>query len=331
MVSGPPKTFEALVAIVIPPACREEVLGDLHERYRSAAQYGLDAAGTVPFVILSRIHRTADSRALLIRAFAFYASLLAAAWINSAALLRDDWGLLRLAIPAAAAMLGVMLGDAYANPGLQRPLKLTLVPVQGAGLALASQGLIWLFSPDFAVPRSVLLYGCAGGLLLSSGVRILFLPTRRDDPKDDHMKLLNAKAAIAAATSVIVAATIWIAAEKGRGAEPRLTYSQFLASVQSGQVASVTIIGSNSGAARADGRLKDGSTVRTVLPSNYQDVLRAIEEQSVNIEIRDLSSDPLRLLLNTTPFLVLLGFWFFMMRKLRNDRFRNGWTLGSGR
>jgi hypothetical protein len=74
MASGPPKTFETAVAVVIPPACREKVLGDLHERYRSAAQYGLDAASTVPLVILSRIHRTADSRALLIQAFAFYAS-----------------------------------------------------------------------------------------------------------------------------------------------------------------------------------------------------------------------------------------------------------------
>ena len=86
MNSGPPKTVEALVAVLVPPACREEVLGDLHERYRSAAQYSLDAASTVPLVILSRIHRTADSRALLIQAFAFYASFLAAAWIDGGAL-----------------------------------------------------------------------------------------------------------------------------------------------------------------------------------------------------------------------------------------------------
>ena len=63
MASGPPKTFEALVAVVIPPACREEVLGDLHERYRSTRRYGLDVASTVPLVILSRIQRTADSQA----------------------------------------------------------------------------------------------------------------------------------------------------------------------------------------------------------------------------------------------------------------------------
>ena len=33
----PSKTAEAIVALFLPPACREEVLGDLHERYRSSA------------------------------------------------------------------------------------------------------------------------------------------------------------------------------------------------------------------------------------------------------------------------------------------------------
>ena len=43
MNSGLSKTAEAIVAVFVPPACREEVLGDLHERYRSPGQYGVDA------------------------------------------------------------------------------------------------------------------------------------------------------------------------------------------------------------------------------------------------------------------------------------------------
>lgn len=319
MASGPPKTFETLVAVVIPPACREEVLGDLHERYSSTAQYGLDAARTVPLVILSRIHRTADSRALLIQAFAFYASFLAAAWLNGAALLRDQGGLLRLAVPAAAAMLGVILGDAYASPGSRGSLKLTLGPVQGAGLALASQGLLWLVSPDLAVPRSVLFFGCAAGLLLSSAVRMLFPPGGIDRRKDnDHMSSKGGTA-VFWVVLICVGATLWMVVG-GRHTEPKVTYSQFIASVQSGRVASVTIIGSNSGAAQAVCRLTNGGVVRAVLPADYTDALRAMQDKAVNIEIRDQSSEPLRLLLNTTPFLVLLAFWFFMYRKLKNDQ-----------
>jgi hypothetical protein len=35
--------MEALVGLLTPPACRDHVLGDLHERYSSPAQYLVDA------------------------------------------------------------------------------------------------------------------------------------------------------------------------------------------------------------------------------------------------------------------------------------------------
>lgn len=315
MNSGPPKTVEALVAVLVPPACREEVLGDLHERYRSTRQYGLDAASTVPVIILSRIHRTADSQALLIQAFAFYVSFLFAAWLNGAALLRDEWGLVRLAAPAAVAMVGVLLADAYASPGSRPSAKLPLGPVLGAGLALLSQGLLWLFSPDLALPRWTLFFGCGTGLLLSSAVHILFPRPHNDKDKDYNMSLPQFKGVLVGAILVCGAAVLWVA-DRDR-AEPKLTYSQFVASVESGQVASVTITGSNSGA-RATGLLTDGSTVRTILPADYGDALRVMQEKQVSVEIRDITSDPLRLLINTTPFFVLLAAWFFMMRRLRD-------------
>ena len=127
----------------------------------------------------------------------------------------------------------------------------------------------------------------------------------------------NGRTAVFWVVLILVGATLWMVVT-GRHAKPTMTYSQFLASVESGKVAGVTIVASNSGAASATGRLTDGSTVRTLLPSNYGDALRVMREKEVSIEIRDFTSDPVRLLINATPFLVLLGFWFFMMRKLRN-------------
>src|SRR6516225_7621174 len=93
MRSGPSKVAEAIVTLLLLPACREEVLGDLHERYRSPLQYGVEALCTVPLVILSRIRRTSDPRVLLIQAFALYASFLTAAWFKDAGLLQAQWGL----------------------------------------------------------------------------------------------------------------------------------------------------------------------------------------------------------------------------------------------
>jgi hypothetical protein len=176
MYSGPSKTAEAIVAVFVPPACREEVLGDLHERYRSAGQYGLDALHTIPLLIISRIRRTADPQVLLMQALVLYASFLGAAWLKDRAFLNEPWGLVRLAIPAAMAMLGLTLEDAYAKPGRRSPVNLTRGPVPGLGLALASQGMFQISNPDLAVPNWIVFYGCAISLLLSSAVRMLFPP-----------------------------------------------------------------------------------------------------------------------------------------------------------
>ena len=124
MYSGPSKTAEAIVAVFVPPACREEVLGDLHERYSSSGQYGLDALRTIPLVIISRIRFIADPQVLLMQAFALYASFLGAAWLKNGAFLSEQWGLLRLAIPAGMAMLGLILEDAYAKPWAAITVKL---------------------------------------------------------------------------------------------------------------------------------------------------------------------------------------------------------------
>ena len=176
MSSGPSKAAEAIIAIFAPPACREEVLGDLHERYSSPRQYYLDASRTVPLVIISRIRRTTDPQVLLIQAFVLFVAFLGAAWLRDGAFLREQWGLLRLAIPAGMAMLGLILEDTYANPGRRSALKLVRGPVVGLGLASVSQGIFWASNPELAVPRWIMLYACAMSLLLSSAVRMLFPP-----------------------------------------------------------------------------------------------------------------------------------------------------------
>jgi hypothetical protein len=56
--SEPPRWLEAVVAALLPASCREEVLGDLRERYRNIASYALDAASVVPMLIWSRMRRS---------------------------------------------------------------------------------------------------------------------------------------------------------------------------------------------------------------------------------------------------------------------------------
>jgi hypothetical protein len=165
-----------IVGILTPPACREEVLGDLHERYRSPLRYVFDALAAVPLVILSRIRRTADPQVLVMQAFALYLSFLTAARVQDGSLLQTEWGLLRLAIPPGMTILGLILEDAYSTPRQRPALGLVRGPLIGLGLALLSQATLWARNPTIPLPLWILLSGCAMGLLLSSAIRMLFPP-----------------------------------------------------------------------------------------------------------------------------------------------------------
>ncbi len=176
MHSGPSKAAEAIVAVLLPPACREEVLGDLHERYASPRQYGSDALRIIPLIVIARIRRTADPQLLLIQAFALYASFLAAAWLQDGPLLSERWGLARLAIPASMALLGFILEGAYANPTRRSPPSFVRGPLLGVATALLSQCALWAGNPALSLPPLVALYGCGMSLLLSSAIRMLFPP-----------------------------------------------------------------------------------------------------------------------------------------------------------
>ena len=111
-----------------------------------------------------------------------------------------------------------------------------------------------------------------------------------------------------------VAALLW-AVIQNRPSPPKATYSQFLEQVQAGRVSKAIIEAEHTGANPVTYSLKDGSRARTVLPWDYRSALEAMQQKMVDIEIRDASSRWIRVLLNASPFLVLLGFWFYMMRR----------------
>jgi hypothetical protein len=170
------KALEKFAGFFTPPACREEVLGDLHERNASSAAYCSDALGTIPLVILSRIRRTTDSQLVTLYAGAVYLCYWASAWFGQRELIQHTSGLLHLAIPPALVLLGVLFEDAYAQSGRRQPQHLVRGPLIGVALAfLAEAGLLMWHAP-FALPVTILVYGGVLGLLLTSALRLLFSP-----------------------------------------------------------------------------------------------------------------------------------------------------------
>ena len=157
---------QAIAAFLIPQACREEVLGDLHERNTSAAGYILDALRTVPMVVASRIRRTADPRLLALHAIGLYFAFYMAGWHEAA-----SW---RLAIPCAAGLVALVLEDAYA--GRESRMWWVRGPVLAMAAACVSEAMLWAGGSSLALPGAIVIRGSAGSLVWTLLIRVAFQP-----------------------------------------------------------------------------------------------------------------------------------------------------------
>jgi hypothetical protein len=166
--------IEMLVGIFIPPACREEVLGDLRERVTlmngGIQLFIYDALRTVPMVIVSRIRRTTDSVVLLMEAFCCYVSFVAVALVAQPSMIATRQGLLRLAIPGAIALAVLVIADAYANPRKKSVLR----PILAVALAFAAVFLAQAIHR--LLPGMMLATGSGMSMMLLLAMRMLFPP-----------------------------------------------------------------------------------------------------------------------------------------------------------
>jgi hypothetical protein len=162
--------IEKVIGIFIPPACREEVLGDLREKNDGVQLFIYDALRTIPFVILSRIRRTTDSVVLMMEAFCCYVSYFSCAFVVEPSMITKQEGLLRLGIPCAIALAVLVVADAYANPGK----KSTLRPIVAVALAVACVFLVHLIHP--LLPGIILAVGSGMSMMLLLVMRMLFPP-----------------------------------------------------------------------------------------------------------------------------------------------------------
>jgi hypothetical protein len=168
MSAGPPKVIESLVALLIPPASREHVLGDLRERFAGTRSYLADALSAVPGAIAGRMLRITDWQVLAMEAGALYLSFLSAAWAAlGAAYLSQHGDFLRLLLPVALAMLALVVSDVYNGDARRMPI---LAAGFGIGCAAA------VSQANVALPASILFSGGALGVVLISTMRIWFPP-----------------------------------------------------------------------------------------------------------------------------------------------------------
>ena len=115
---------------------------------------------------------------------------------------------------------------------------------------------------------------------------------------------------------VATALLLWVVVRSTTGERVDTpNFSKFMSEVNSGDVRDVTIAGTE-----AIGHLKkDGSQFKTIIPPNYNDLYRTLQEKGVSTTIKDTSGGSwMTWLGNGLPLLILLGFWIFFMRQMQS-------------
>ena len=100
---------------------------------------------------------------------------------------------------------------------------------------------------------------------------------------------------------------------KQHGREPEIVFSEFMGSVDRGDVQEVVIQGHN-----IQGKYKNGERFRTFAP-NDPDLVKSLRGKNVKIAAKPEDDSPwyMVLLLNWFPMLLLIGVWIFFMRQMQ--------------
>jgi hypothetical protein len=119
MESHQPKIVVWLASWLIPPACREQVLGDLAERFTSTPGYIRAVLSIVPYLIASRIRRNWNPQLTLLEAFAAFVCYTGAAFLLP---VDRNFTMQWIGLAAAVTLAGLVLADAYQPRGSTQPV-----------------------------------------------------------------------------------------------------------------------------------------------------------------------------------------------------------------
>ncbi len=100
----------------------------------------------------------------------------------------------------------------------------------------------------------------------------------------------------------------------GMGKDQEIPFSKFLSDAQQGQISDVTVVNNE-----VHGHYRAGKEVfHTVVPSNYPDMYKVLEDHQVSVSIKDTQSSAwLNLLMELLPFIILGAIWFYMLRQMQ--------------
>jgi cell division protease FtsH len=93
-----------------------------------------------------------------------------------------------------------------------------------------------------------------------------------------------------------------------------LSFTEFMTRVDQKQVKDVTIDSND-----VTGHLAGDQPFKTTIPVNYPDVYKKLGDAGVSTTIKPINSSTwINILLNASPFIVIIAFWVFMMRQMQS-------------
>ncbi len=128
----------------------------------------------------------------------------------------------------------------------------------------------------------------------------------------------NVKTAVFWVVIICAVVLVYMAVKTGRGPTPHnLSASEFVTYIQDGKIKDATITGTDVQGTLAEGGVN--SPYHTVIPPNYPDIYKMMQEKGVKWTSKDSSSSGwIGILFNAVPVLILLGLWIFMMRQMQS-------------
>src|SRR5690349_14196982 len=113
---------------------------------------------------------------------------------------------------------------------------------------------------------------------------------------------------------IAVGGVVWNFSTKYQASAKPLSFSEFMASVDAGQIERVTITGND-----ITGTNKANESFRTYAPPQYEGLANKLIERNVVVTARQPTDSPWAALLYTwAPILLMIGFWLFFMRQMQS-------------
>jgi cell division protease FtsH len=109
---------------------------------------------------------------------------------------------------------------------------------------------------------------------------------------------------------------VYLVVQKGKPAGASPGFSELYSQVEKGNVDDITI---NLATGDVHGHYKTKEEFRSTVPPNYNDFHKLLLDRQVNEKIeKDNGGNWVTILVNAIPFVLLLGFWIFMMRQMQS-------------